>query len=112
MDADDAGTGAGFTNEGLEVLHHRPIFADGSGLCSRCRHPADGERRIEENMKPTSRPDGEAAAANITQRIQDLGGWRGETLARVRQLIHDVDPDVQEEWKWMGTPVWSHDGII
>src|ERR1700720_515845 len=70
------------------------------------------KRRIGENMKPTSRPNGEAASANITKRIQELGDWRGETLAQVRQLIHDADPDIQEEWKWMGTPVWSHDGIV
>jgi hypothetical protein len=63
-------------------------------------------------MKPTSRPNDEAAAANITKRIQELGDWRGETLAHVRQLIHDADPDIQEEWKWMGTPVWSHDGGV
>jgi hypothetical protein len=58
-----------------------------------------------------------SASESITQRIQDLGDWRGETLARLRALIHDADPDVQEEWKWAkasspGTPVWSHDGII
>ena len=63
-------------------------------------------------MKPTSRPNGEAASANITKRIQELGDWRGETLAHVRQLIHDADPDIQEERKWRGTPVWSHDGIV
>ena len=63
-------------------------------------------------MKPTGRPDGEAASANITKRIQELGDWRGETLAHVRRLIHDADPDIQEEWKWMGTPVWSHDGGV
>jgi len=63
-------------------------------------------------MKPTSGPNGEAASTNITKRIQELGDWRGETLAHVRQLIHDADPDIQEEWKWMGTPVWSHDGIV
>ncbi|MEO8997727.1 MAG: DUF1801 domain-containing protein [Rhodanobacter sp.] len=63
-------------------------------------------------MKPTSVPDGATASANITQRIQELGDWRGETLAHLRQLIHDADPDIQEEWKWMGTPVWSHDGIV
>jgi len=63
-------------------------------------------------MKPTSRPDGEAASANITRRIQELGDWRGETLAHVRQLIHEADPDIREEWKWMGTPVWSHDGGV
>ena len=63
-------------------------------------------------MKPTSSPNSEAASANITKRIQELGDWRGETLAHVRQLIHDADPDIQEEWKWMGTPVWSHDGGV
>lgn len=63
-------------------------------------------------MRPTSLPSGEAASANITQRIQELGDWRGETLAHIRQLIHDADPDIQEEWKWMGTPVWSHDGGV
>ncbi len=68
-------------------------------------------------MTPTSPPDGEAASANITKRIQELGDWRGETLAHVRQLIHDADPDIQEEWKWVkqttpGTPVWSHDGGV
>ena len=68
-------------------------------------------------MKATSRPDGEAASANITKRIEELGDWRGETLAHVRRLIHDADPDIQEEWKWEkpkspGIPVWSHDGIV
>jgi hypothetical protein len=63
-------------------------------------------------MKPTSHANDEAAAANITQRIQELGDWRGETLAHVRQLIHDADPEIQEEWKWRGTPIWSHDGIV
>lgn len=48
----------------------------------------------------------------ITQRIAELGDWRGETLDRMRKLIHEEDPEVVEEWKWMGTPVWSHDGII
>jgi hypothetical protein len=63
-------------------------------------------------MKPTVHPDGEAAAAKITKRIRELGDWRGETLSNVRRLIHDADPDIQEEWKWRGTPVWSHDGIV
>jgi hypothetical protein len=48
-------------------------------------------------MKPTSTPNGEAASANVTKRIQELGDWRGETLAQVRQLIHDADPDIEEE---------------
>jgi hypothetical protein len=68
-------------------------------------------------MKPTVDRNGETASANITNRIQELGGWRAETLARVRQLIHDADPGIEEEWKWAkatspGTPVWSHDGIV
>ncbi|MBQ4855188.1 DUF1801 domain-containing protein [Rhodanobacter sp. B2A1Ga4] len=68
-------------------------------------------------MKPTDHPDGETASAKITRRIQELGDWRGEMLARVRQLIHEADPGIQEEWKWAkptsgGTPVWSHDGIV
>jgi hypothetical protein len=69
-------------------------------------------RRIGENMKSTSIPKDETASAKITNRIQELGDWRGETLAHLRQLIHDADPDIEEEWKWMGTPVWSHDGIV
>ena len=48
----------------------------------------------------------------IDRRIAELGDWRGETLSRMRKLIREADPDVVEEWKWMGTPVWSHDGII
>jgi hypothetical protein len=69
-------------------------------------------RRIGENMKSTSIPKDETASAKITNRIQELGDWRGKTLAHLRQLIHDADPDIEEEWKWMGTPVWSHDGIV
>jgi len=48
----------------------------------------------------------------ITARIAELGDWRGKTLGKMRKLIKQADPDVVEEWKWMGTPVWSHDGII
>ena len=63
-------------------------------------------------MNPKSRPKDTVASKKITQRIEELGDWRGKTLAHVRQLIHEADPDIQEEWKWMGTPVWSHDGIV
>jgi hypothetical protein len=52
------------------------------------------------------------ASENISKRIAELGDWRGETLARMRKLIKQADPDVVEEWKWMGTPIWAHDGII
>ena len=53
-----------------------------------------------------------SASSRIDERIRELGDWRGEMLARVRGAIKAADPDVVEEWKWMGTPVWSHDGII
>ena len=52
-----------------------------------------------------------SASKRIDQRIADLGDWRGERLAEIRKLIHEVDPAVVEEWKWMGTPVWSHEGM-
>ena len=51
------------------------------------------------------------ASKLIDERIAELGDWRGERLAEIRELIHEVDPDVVEDWKWMGTPVWSHDGM-
>jgi hypothetical protein len=54
----------------------------------------------------------DSASDLISKRIAELGDWRGKTLARMRKLIHEEDPDVVEEWKWMGTPIWSHDGII
>src|SRR4051794_14983712 len=52
------------------------------------------------------------ASELISKRIAGLGDWRGKTLSRMRKLIQEADPDVVEEWKWMGTPIWSHDGII
>lgn len=55
---------------------------------------------------------GEAASALIDERIKGLSDWRGTTLARVRRLIHEADPAIVEEWKWRGTPVWSHGGIV
>src|SRR5689334_23600282 len=63
-------------------------------------------------MKRTPKVSPESAAHRITERIRELGDWRGERLAQVRALIHEADPDVVEEWKWMGTPVWSHDGLV
>jgi len=62
--------------------------------------------------KPIKVREGEPASRLIDQRIRDLGGWRGETLARIRALILEADPEMTEEWKWMGTPVWSHHGIV
>jgi hypothetical protein len=56
--------------------------------------------------------EGQSASELISKRIAELGDWRGKTLARMRNLIKEEDPAVVEEWKWMGTPIWSHDGII
>jgi len=63
-------------------------------------------------MKKSGASEGRPASELISQRIAELGDWRGATLGRMRKLIHAADPDVVEEWKWMGTPVWSHDGIL
>jgi hypothetical protein len=65
-------------------------------------------------MKKASASTGEGQSASelISNRIAELADWRGATLGRMRKLIKEADPDVVEEWKWMGTPVWSHDGII
>jgi hypothetical protein len=72
---------------------------------------------VEGRRMPKTSPTDDSASSNITKRIKELGGWRGETLARLRQLIHDADPKIEEEWKWVkptnpGVPVWSHDGGI
>jgi len=63
-------------------------------------------------MKAKDVPGNESAPRLIDERIASLGDWRGETLARMRKLIHEADPEVVETWKWMGTPVWEHGGII
>ncbi len=63
-------------------------------------------------MKKSGVSQGRSASALISRRIAELGDWRGETLGRMRKLVKEADPDVVEEWKWMGTPVWEHDGII
>jgi hypothetical protein len=61
-------------------------------------------------MKKPVKP--ESASALIDERIRELGDWRGKTLAKLRRLIHDADPEIVEEWKWMGTPIFSHGGIV
>jgi hypothetical protein len=63
-------------------------------------------------MKKSGANEGQPASELISQRIAELADWRGKTLGRMRKLIKAVDPVVVEEWKWMGTPVWSHDGIL
>ena len=63
-------------------------------------------------MKKSDASQGQSASQLISKRITELGDWRGETLGTMRKLIQEADLDVVEEWKWMGTPVWSHDGIL
>lgn len=63
-------------------------------------------------MKKSGLTEGQSASELIDKKIAELGDWRGETLSRMRELIKQADPDVVEEWKWRGTPVWSHGGII
>src|SRR5450631_53610 len=63
-------------------------------------------------MKKSGASQSQSASELISNRIAELGDWRGETLGRMRKLIKEADPDVVEEWKWMGTPIWSHDGIL
>ncbi len=82
---------------------------------------ASKARKSAARSPPKARPRAKPASADrpvepasrlIDQRIRDLGGWRGETLARMRALIREADPEMTEEVKWMGTPVWSHHGIV
>ena len=63
-------------------------------------------------MEKSGAGQGQSASELISNRVAELGDWRGKTLSRMRTLIKQADPDVVEEWKWMGTPTWSHDGII
>jgi len=63
-------------------------------------------------MKKSGTTNGKSPSRLIDARIKELGDWRGKTLSHVRALINQADPDVVEEWKWRGVPVWSHDGII
>jgi hypothetical protein len=63
-------------------------------------------------MKKSDASQGRPASELISERIAELGDWRGEILGRMRQLIKEADPEIVEEWKWRGTPIWSHDGIV
>ena len=64
------------------------------------------------NTKASGASRDPSASELISKKIAELGDWRGATLRRMRELVKEADPDVVEEWKWMGTPVWSHDGIV
>src|SRR6202051_1913611 len=63
-------------------------------------------------MKRAVPMESASAAALIDEKIKELGDWRGKTLAKVREIVHEAEPEIVEEWKWMGTPTWSHGGIV
>ncbi|MDA9411470.1 DUF1801 domain-containing protein [Bradyrhizobium sp. CCBAU 45384] len=67
---------------------------------------------MKKTVTAKKKTDGPSPSRMIDGRIKELGDWRGETLKRIRALIKEADPDVVEEWKWRGVPVWEHDGII
>jgi hypothetical protein len=67
---------------------------------------------MKKKVKESSSHEGDSPSQLIDARIEELGDWRGKTLSRLRALIKQADPDVVEEWKWRGVPVWSHDGLI
>jgi hypothetical protein len=73
---------------------------------------AKAARRASPDKAKRAAKAGEAASNLIDRRIRELGDWRGKTLEKVRRLIKRADPEIVEEWKWMGTPVWSHNGIV
>ena len=73
---------------------------------------ASGNRAMAKRSEPDGQAKGASASRLIDRRIEELGGWRADVLARVRALVQEADPEIVEEWKWMGTPVWSHHGIV
>src|SRR5262249_38706122 len=93
------------------LVRAQPALARGAALrdgdgTHRAGHPA-GHRASQGGIAMAT-----SASDLISKRIAELDDWRGETLSRMRKLIHEADPDVVEAWKWMGTPVFEHDGII
>ncbi|MFL5189231.1 MAG: DUF1801 domain-containing protein [Microvirga sp.] len=70
------------------------------------------KKAVTAKTSSATKTDGASPSRMIDGRIKELGDWRGETLGRIRGVIKDADPDVVEEWKWRGVPVWEHDGII
>jgi hypothetical protein len=85
------------------------LFTRLSGVARQGRKPTQGETG---NIKKSRSKRAESPSGLIDARIEDLGDWRGEMLSRLRALIKEADPEVAEEWKWRGVPVWSHDGLI
>ena len=98
----------------IPILEPRP--ARPVALAARAKTSTVSRMPPNEKTKPGKKKSGatrsQPASTLIDGRIAELGDWRGETLSRMRTLIREADPDVVEEWKWMGTPVWSHGGII
>jgi hypothetical protein len=101
----------------LRSLGHEQARSKLAGWTHLCEHGATtwALRRSPtkaRKMKSQPKAAGKAASKLISERIAELDDWRGDTLARMRALVREADPDVVEEWKWRGTPVWSHDGGI
>src|SRR5437879_1762523 len=93
--------------------HREPLREAGIIMKARSNMKARSKaKRTSATTSKSPRATEKHASRLIDQRIRDLGGWRGETLARMRALILEADPYMTEEWKWMGTPVWSHHGIV
>jgi hypothetical protein len=94
-----------------KVRPARPVVsaATASRSTKSARKPAAAKAKTS---RSPSAGQGQSASTLISKRIAELADWRGKTLERMRKLIKEADPNVVEEWKWMGTPVWSHDGII
>ena len=88
------------SRKSTSAASRRPVAKSGSARAAKTGKPKPGQAARE------------SASRLIDQRIRELGDWRGETLARMRGLILEADPGMTEEWKWMGTPVWSHDGNV
>jgi hypothetical protein len=96
----------GVEAEGAGIARHEFTFG------VKFPRPLSNIERNADDMTKSAAPAGESASRLIDARIKELGDWRGKTLAHVRALIKQADPEVIEEWKWRGVPVWSHDGII
>jgi uncharacterized protein YndB with AHSA1/START domain len=108
-----AGRGCAWSSRASPRIRSRPTEAPrpgGGGSLQTWSRSWGG--LMDRNMNKSDASPGQSASELISNRIAQLGDWRGETLGRMRRLIKEEDPDVVEEWKWMGTPVWSHDGII
>ena len=103
-------THARSTTPALRVNLDRSYGTAGAAVSLPCEPCESFRRGDDETLR--GEQEGESASQLISKRIAELGDWRGETLGRIRALIKEADPDILEEWKWMGTPVWSHDGIV